>query len=120
METLKQFKTILYGQKIQVFTDHKNLTYDNSDYSSDRVLRQRLLLDEYGVELNYVKGETNVVADALSRLPANRNVEDNFSIIPIRNNKTRKKEENYYNRIVFEDQVPCPVDFPRGDGLFSS
>ena len=72
VETLKQFKTMLFGQKIVVFTDHKNLTYDNSDYSSDRVLRQRLLLEEYGAKILYIKGEKNIVADSLSRLPCDK------------------------------------------------
>ena len=95
VETLKQFKTILYGQNIKVFTDHKNLTYDNSDYSSDRVLRQRFLLEEYGAELHYMKGESNLVADPLSRLPTNHNVEENFIIIPIQNKTQQGKEDNY-------------------------
>ena len=69
IETLKQFKTILYGQKVIVYTDHQNLSYDNSDYSSDRVLRQRLLLEEYGAKVKYIKEEPNIVADSLSRLP---------------------------------------------------
>ena len=66
VETLKEFKNILLGQKIRVYTDHKNLTYKN--FNTDRVLRWRLVLEEYGPELIYVKGEHNVVADALSRL----------------------------------------------------
>jgi len=37
--------------------------------SSDRVMRWRLLLEEYGVEWRYIKGETNVLADMLSRHP---------------------------------------------------
>jgi len=68
-ETLKYFKHMLFGHKITVQTDHKNLTHQLSTHSSDRVLRQRLLLEEYGVELEYIEGEKNVVADALSRLP---------------------------------------------------
>ena len=47
VETLKEFRNILMGNKIVVYTDHKNLTYPNSNYSSDRVLRQRLLIEEY-------------------------------------------------------------------------
>ena len=43
--------------------------YENTDYSSDRILRQRLTLEEYGARLIYVPGENNVVADSLSRLP---------------------------------------------------
>jgi len=60
---------MLLGHKIIVRTDHKNLTYLNSTHTSDRVLRQRLLLEEYGVDIEYIQGVKNVVADALSRLP---------------------------------------------------
>ena len=31
-------------------------------------MRWQLILEEYGVLLTYVKGTTNIVADALSRL----------------------------------------------------
>jgi len=68
-ETLKYYKHMLYGHAIVVKTDHKNLTHHVSTHASDRVLRQRLLLEEYGVDLQYIEGEKNVVADALSRLP---------------------------------------------------
>ena len=33
------------------------------------MLRQRLIIEEFGAEIKYIKGEHNVVADALSRLP---------------------------------------------------
>ena len=66
VETLKEFRNILFGQKIRIFTDHQNLTYKN--FNTDRVMRWRLLIEEYGPELVYIKGEHNVVADALSRL----------------------------------------------------
>ena len=72
VETLKAFKTILLGHNIKVYTDHKNLTYPNSDYSSDRILRQRLVIEEYGAEIIFIKGKNNVVADALSRLPTSQ------------------------------------------------
>jgi hypothetical protein len=32
-------------------------------------LRQRLLIEEYVAELEYIKGETNTIADTLSRVP---------------------------------------------------
>jgi hypothetical protein len=66
VETLKEFRNILLGQKIVVWTDHKNLTCKN--FNTDRVMRWRLILEEYGPELRYIKGERNIVADALSRL----------------------------------------------------
>ena len=66
VETLKEFRNILLGHQITVYTDHKNLTYKN--FNTDRVMRWRLAIEEYGPELVYIKGEKNVVADALSRL----------------------------------------------------
>ena len=66
VETLKEFRNILLGQRIKVFTDHENLTYKTMN--SDRVMRWRLYIEEYSPNLHYIKGEHNVVADALSRL----------------------------------------------------
>ena len=61
------FCTILWGQRIKIYTDHKNLTCKN--IINDRVLRWRLLLEEYGPDIVYIKGENNNAADAMSRLP---------------------------------------------------
>ena len=66
VETLKEFRNILLGQQITIHTDHKNLCYKN--FNTNRVMRWRLLLEEYGPTIKYIKGERNVVADALSRL----------------------------------------------------
>ena len=37
VESLKHFRNIVFGHEIEVFTDHQNLTYVNTDYSSDRI-----------------------------------------------------------------------------------
>ena len=66
VEVLKEFRNILLGHQITVYTDHRNLTHKN--FNTDRVMRWRLTIEEYSPELVYIKGETNVVADALSRL----------------------------------------------------
>ena len=66
VETLCEFRNILLGHKIIVHTDHKNLTYEHS--TSDRVMRWHLFLEEYGPEFQYIKGEDNIVTDALSHL----------------------------------------------------
>jgi hypothetical protein len=66
VETLKEFRNILLGQKIKVHTDHENLTYKN--FNSDRVMRCILYIEEYSPDLQYIKGTHNVVADALGCL----------------------------------------------------
>ena len=42
IETLKEFRTILLGHKLRIYTDHKNLTCTNNN--TDIVLRWRLIL----------------------------------------------------------------------------
>ncbi len=66
VETLKEFQNILLRQQVIVNTDHLNLTH--KQFNTDRVMRWQLILDEYGVALTYVKGTTDIVADALSQL----------------------------------------------------
>ena len=73
METIKEFRNILLGHQITVYTDHKNLTYNI--FNMERVMRWRLILEEFGPELKYIKGENNVVADALSCLEKRDNQE---------------------------------------------
>jgi len=66
VETLKEFRNILLGQKVIVHTDHMNIVYGN--LTNDRIVRWRLLLEEFGPEYCHIAGKDNVVADALSRL----------------------------------------------------
>jgi len=68
VETLKKFKGMLWSQRIKVYTDHKNLTQDALRLTSDCVYRWRLILEEYGPEIVYIKGIHNTIADAISRL----------------------------------------------------
>ena len=74
VETLKEYRNILLGQQIEVFTDHKNLVYKT--FNTERVMRWRLIIEEFGPKLTYIKGSNNVVADALSRM---RLSEEDFS-----------------------------------------
>ena len=66
VETLKEFRNILLGHKIMVHTDPKNLTY--KQFNTHRVMRWRLIIEEFGPEFTYIEGPNNIVADALSRL----------------------------------------------------
>ena len=44
-------------------------------FNTERVMRWRLIFKEFGPELKWIKGENNVVADALSRLEMSDNQE---------------------------------------------
>ncbi len=66
IETLKEFRGMLWGQTIKVYTDHKNLTQDALGLTSDRVYRWRLLFGEFAPEIVYIKGIHNTVAYAIS------------------------------------------------------
>ncbi len=65
VETLKEFKEMLWGQDIKVYTDHKNLTRDALGLTSDWVFCWWLFLEEYAPEIIYIKGIHNTVADAI-------------------------------------------------------
>jgi hypothetical protein len=59
---------MLWGQRINVYTDHKNLTRDGLSLASNRVAHWQIVLEEYAPEIIYIKGIHNTVADAISRL----------------------------------------------------
>ena len=72
VEILKEYKTMVYGYKINLYTDHKNLCHQHTVHTSQRVNRQRLLLDEYQVIIHYLPGEHNVTADYMSLQPTDQ------------------------------------------------
>ena len=73
VETLKEFIIILISHKLRIYTDHIKLTCNK--FNTDRVLIWRLILEEYGPYIEYIKGEKNMVSEKLSILPLNGNKE---------------------------------------------
>jgi hypothetical protein len=71
VETLKEFRGMMWGQTIKVYTDHQNLTQDALGLISDRVYHWRFLLKEFAPEIVYIIGIHNTVADAISQLDYN-------------------------------------------------
>jgi hypothetical protein len=69
IECLKTFHNLLFGQRPVVWTDHKNLVTEGTISQSQRVQRWRLILEEYGPDICYIKGEENCAGGALSHLP---------------------------------------------------
>jgi hypothetical protein len=66
VETLKEFKRMLWGQSIKVYPDHANLIRDALGMILDCVCQLRLLLDKYGPKTVYIKVIHNTAADAIS------------------------------------------------------
>jgi hypothetical protein len=74
VETLKEFRDILLGQKVVVHTDHLNILYGK--LLNDCMTRWRRLLEEYGPKYVHIAGKNNIVADALSRLEKDEDAEE--------------------------------------------
>ncbi|KAL0553796.1 hypothetical protein IC582_007700 [Cucumis melo] len=65
---LKIWRHYLYGERIQIFTDHKSLKYFFTQKELNMRQRRWLeLVKDYDCEILYHPGKANVVADALSR-----------------------------------------------------
>ncbi|KAA0040402.1 pol protein [Cucumis melo var. makuwa] len=65
---LKIWRHYLYGEKIQIFTDHKSLKYFITQKELNMRQRRWLeLVKDYDCEILYHPGKANVVADSLSR-----------------------------------------------------
>ena len=68
--TIKHFRHNLEGRNFFVNTDHKPLTFVISSVTERASLRQTqhlAFIAEFTTDIRYVKGETNFVAEALSR-----------------------------------------------------
>jgi hypothetical protein len=68
VHALKTWRHYLYGQKCDIYTDHKSLKYIFTQ--SELNMRQRRLLElikDYELEMHYNPGKANVVTDALIR-----------------------------------------------------
>ena len=65
---LKIWRHYLYGEKCEIYTDHKSLKYIFTQNELNMRQRRWLeLIKDYDCTINYHPGKANVVADALSR-----------------------------------------------------
>ena len=67
---VKKYRHYLYGRHFTAQTDHQSLTHltkSFQDFDNQRVVRWLERLLQYDFTVKYIKGITDVVADALSR-----------------------------------------------------
>ena len=70
VECLRKLHGITFGYEINVFSDHKNMVYVATLSESQRVMRLRLIIEEFGPTIQHIDGVDNIVTDTLSRLPS--------------------------------------------------
>ncbi|WVZ51573.1 hypothetical protein U9M48_002706 [Paspalum notatum var. saurae] len=68
VHALKIWRHYLFGNKCDIYTDHKSLKYIFTQNELNMRQRRWLeLIKDYDLEIHYHPGKANVVADALSR-----------------------------------------------------
>jgi hypothetical protein len=68
VETLCEYKCILLGHLITIYTDHKNLT--NLNFTTNHITHWQLIVKEYSPNIVYLPSKCNIIAaDAHSCLP---------------------------------------------------
>ena len=112
-EGLKAFDGVVRGTYIIIHTDHLNLLYKGDP--SQRMIRWRVLFEEYHPTFVHVKGKNNDAADALSRLNMLPNKTDEIDWEPP--HKRMKYSGNLcvlFNSLNFEDGPLENILYPTG------
>jgi hypothetical protein len=126
IKTCKEYKNILLGYPIIVFTNHKNNTF-NGLKASDRVLLLcwLLLLEEFGVTFEHLPGkkQKNVatVADALSRLDIDSLKVQEEEVLTLlsgsENNSIKNIKFPMHTALIFKEQAKVKKPGLREKGL---
>lgn len=81
-ESVQHFRYILEVQHVTIFTDHKPLLYaflQRREKLPPPQLNQLSFISQFTTDIQYIKGEDNVVADAMSRIDIDAiSLEHNF------------------------------------------
>ena len=71
IQALAKWRVYLGGRKVVVYTDHRpllQLVARHNEHHTARLKRWSLILQSYELELTYIEGRKNVIADAWSRV----------------------------------------------------
>ena len=84
---LKEWRHYLHGSKFKIITDHDSLKYIDTQKNqlSSRQARWAEFMSQFDYDIIYRQGKDNIVADALSRRPDHKN---------INNDNNHKNNEN--------------------------
>ena len=69
VEWLRQFRVILFIYDIKIFSYHNNLYYDATLSESQWVIHWRLIIKEFGPNIQHIAGFENIVAGTISKIP---------------------------------------------------
>ena len=64
---------MLLDKKFRICTDNKTIMCKS--FNTDRVLIWQFIPEQYGLYIEYIKGDKNIVAEEISRFSLNRNQE---------------------------------------------
>lgn len=117
---LRKWYTLLIGRQVRVNTDHQALKYLSTCVNnSGRIARWWFFLQEFDLEIRYIKGKDNIVADKLSR-----NNETKIELIENINEGINTSEwipiirrAQLSDEILWEDMIEFPDKIKERDGL---
>lgn len=92
------FKPMIEGRQVTLFTDHKPLVsafHSKNPAKSDRQQRHLSLLTEYIADVQFIKGDQNIVADCLSR-PTNSVMIDVYDLPALASKQQNDEEIKQY------------------------
>lgn len=100
---LQSLRMYLYGTaKVIIYTDHQPLTFAlSSKNHNGKLKRWKSYLEEYNHELRYKPGTSNVVADALSRIPTNPQINSTTATV--------HSDESSSHNLISVENVPINV-----------
>ena len=77
---IKEFQGILFGYKINVFSDHKDLVYAAAKSEHQRVIHWWLILKEFGTTIQHIYVVEIIVSEMISGPPSTKVDWDDTSI----------------------------------------
>lgn len=111
---IKQFRHILEGRNFAIYTDHKSLIYAmncSTDKYTPAENRYLDFISQYTTDLRHIKGQQNIVADALSHTDITAITDDTLSHDLI---SDEQKSDSTLTEILSNSSLTlkdCPVPF---------